>query len=60
MLHGSSGTLLSELFVGVGACVGLQVKLASSDKISAAGNMNTLISGPFSSSGSLPQGAAWY
>lgn len=58
MLHGSSGTLLSELFLGGEAGVGLQVKPASSGKISAAGDMNTLVSGPLSSSGSLPQGAA--
>lgn len=58
MLHGSPGTLQSELFLRGGACVGLQVKLASSGKNSAAGDMNTLITGPFSASDSLPQGAA--
>lgn len=39
MLHGSPGTLQSELFLWEGACVGLQVKLASSGKNSAAGDM---------------------
>lgn len=52
-------TMLScSNLLGGEACVGLQVKPASSGKISAAGDMNTLVSGPLSSSGSLPQGAA--